>query len=215
MKIATFAVLLTLLLLPSYARADVFVFSLDEEAAVNGQPNYQQPARPQFVQRAQPVAPQPSVYVYPCGQPMAAQQPAPYPQPIARGMIAREDRIVYFKFGQSRLSNEAQTKLNSLAIRPVSTASATNTYIVGYTDRIGSASANEKLSRKRADNVRNYLIKRGLIDQNVIETRWLGKSQASMRCSKHLPRAKLLRCLQPDRKVEVNIDYRPLAWQTR
>jgi hypothetical protein len=96
MKIASFAVLLTLFLVPSYARADVFVFPLEEEEAVNGQPYYQQPTRAQAMQRVQPPASQLRAYAYPCAQPMAAQQPAPSPQPIAQGMIARENRTIYF-----------------------------------------------------------------------------------------------------------------------
>ncbi len=48
--------------------------------------------------------------------------------------------------------------------------------VAGYADRIGSATANEKLSKKRADAVRKYLVSKGVVNAQVVETRWFGDS---------------------------------------
>jgi OOP family OmpA-OmpF porin len=47
--------------------------------------------------------------------------------------------------------------------------------ILGYTDNTGSASYNKKLSQKRADSVRTYLIKQG-VSPSKLETRGKGES---------------------------------------
>jgi outer membrane protein OmpA-like peptidoglycan-associated protein len=213
MKIASYiSVLLTLFLMaPSHAWADVFVYPLPDEQAGYAQP-YPQQNHVQLMQHAQSNAVPLCTCPYPYAQSTAAQPPAPSPPPVTQASITREDRTVYFGFGKTRMSNAEKEKLNSLTNRLISANNVTNTYIVGYADRIGSVTYNEKLSRKRADNVRNYLIDRSLIRARGIETRWVGKSQASTRCSKHLPRAELLSCLQPDRKVEVYINYQTQTW---
>jgi outer membrane protein OmpA-like peptidoglycan-associated protein len=117
------------------------------------------------------------------------------------------DRTVYFGFNKAGLRGEARNKLDSLAGRLNAATDVTGARIVGYADRIGSVSYNENLSRRRAENVRAYLINHGLVKPSVTETRWVGKSEPSTHCSKYLPRAQLIQCLQPDRKVQVDIEY--------
>jgi OOP family OmpA-OmpF porin len=79
--------------------------------------------------------------------------------------------------------------------------------IVGYADRIGSAAYNEKLSRKRAVSVKDYLAKQGYTNASVTKVRWVGKTKPSTNCAAGSPRASLIECLSPDRKVEVEVNY--------
>ncbi|MBV8938604.1 MAG: OmpA family protein [Alphaproteobacteria bacterium] len=136
--------------------------------------------------------------------PKAVAAPAPM-----HATIAKEDRTVYFPFNKSALTPESRTKLNSLANTLKSDKQVKEARIFGYADRIGSVSYNDKLSKKRAETVRNYLESRGFVNSRVTETRWFGKSEPKTDCPNNLSRKDLIACLQPDRRVEVEIDYLP------
>jgi OOP family OmpA-OmpF porin len=121
--------------------------------------------------------------------------------------LSREERTVYFGFNQASLSPEMRQKLDSLAGILTSSGNVKGARIVGYADRIGNPNYNEKLSKKRAENVKHYLIAHGLINTQVADTRWLGSADPVTSCPDNLKRPELLACLQPDRRVEVEIDY--------
>ena len=114
---------------------------------------------------------------------------------------------MYFGFNLASLSPEMKQKLDTLANTLMSASNVKGARIVGYADRIGNPGYNEKLSKKRAENVKQYLIAKGLINTQVADTRWLGSSTPTTDCPANLKRADLLNCLQPDRRVEVEIDY--------
>lgn len=120
--------------------------------------------------------------------------------------VKTERAAVYFAFGSSALTAKAKRTLDALAEEIKANASITAIRIAGFADRVGSAAANERLSKKRADRVRNYLTKKGVINAQVVETRWFGDSVAATSCKADLPKAELVSCLQPDRRVEIEID---------
>jgi outer membrane protein OmpA-like peptidoglycan-associated protein len=80
----------------------------------------------------------------------------------ARGMVITLSGQVLFVTGKSELLPAAQDQLGVVAkalqdqgpIRPIS--------VEGFTDSVGSDSANLKLSQDRADAVRNFLVTKGL-----------------------------------------------------
>jgi outer membrane protein OmpA-like peptidoglycan-associated protein len=123
--------------------------------------------------------------------------------------LSREQRTVYFAFNQAGLSPEMKQRLDGLASTLTTDSQVKGAHIVGYADKIGNANYNEKLSKKRADNVRQYLVARGLINTSVADTRWFGASNPATDCSSKLKRPELIACLQPDRRVEVEIDFTP------
>lgn len=123
-----------------------------------------------------------------------------------RREIALEDRTVYFNFNDSSLTDEAKGKLDSLVTILKSDKEIQSVSIVGYADRIGSADYNQKLSRKRALSVKEYLASQGYTNANVTKVRWVGKSKPSTNCGKQ-DRNTLISCLSPDRKVEVEVNY--------
>ena len=80
--------------------------------------------------------------------------------------------------------------------------------VEGHTDRIGSTAYNQTLSSQRANAVKDYLVTSGKIDPTKINA--VGKGEAmpvtkAADCADKLPRAKLITCLQPDRRVEVEV----------
>ena len=77
---------------------------------------------------------------------------------------------------------------------------------VGHTDRIGSAAYNQRLSERRAEAVKAYLVNRG-IPANRIYTEGRGATQPTTRPGdcRGLRAADAIRCLQPDRRVDIEM----------
>ncbi|WP_407500954.1 OmpA family protein [Acinetobacter baumannii] len=77
--------------------------------------------------------------------------------------------------------------------------------LVGHTDRLGSDNYNLRLAQSRADTVRNLLIQNGVPDR-VISATSAGKSQpVTDGCPGIKSNESLKACLQPDRRVTVEI----------
>ncbi len=127
--------------------------------------------------------------------------------PVAPAVV-KETSAVYFGFNKATLTTAAKQRLDVLAadlkLRGVMVK---DVRIAGFADRIGSAVYNEKLSKKRADAVRNYLVSKGVASAHVIETRWFGESLPTTDCPKKgVDRKKMIECLEKDRRVEVEVD---------
>jgi outer membrane protein OmpA-like peptidoglycan-associated protein len=73
---------------------------------------------------------------------------------------------VLFDFGKYDLRPEAREKLAKLS-GIILAHSGLSLAVEGHTDNIGSDEINQKLSEKRAEIVRGYLVQQGLPDANV------------------------------------------------
>jgi len=139
-----------------------------------------------------------------CVAPMAAAPkaaPMPAPKPSADKVKLAADAL--FDFDKASLKPEGMAKLDKLA----SQAGALKLEVilaVGHTDRLGSAGYNQKLSEKRAAAVKEYLVGKG-IEANRVYTEGKGESQPVTTDCKNMSRAKLIECLQPDRRVEIEV----------
>lgn len=77
--------------------------------------------------------------------------------------------------------------------------------LIGHTDRLGSEIYNQQLGQKRADTVRDLLLKNS-VPLHIISTSSAGKSQpVTDGCFEVKQRKQLENCLQPDRRVTVQI----------
>ncbi len=70
-----------------------------------------------------------------------------------------------FKLGSAQLSSDAKAILDKIAEAEKSTNSKIS--IVGHTDNTGSDAINNKLSQKRADAAKNYLVKKGIAEGRI------------------------------------------------
>ena len=127
--------------------------------------------------------------------PMLAQEPttedvvkALTPTKKLRGprglMVQGEDKppsidlYIPFEYNSNKLTTEAMLTLKRLGAALKDTRlSAYRFKIAGHTDAKGSAEYNQKLSERRAEAVRNYIVFQYDIEPDRIETAGFGKSQ--------------------------------------
>jgi len=130
---------------------------------------------------------------------------APPPPPPAPAPAPRFEKIVLsstelFGFDQSAL-HMPQPKLDEIARVLNNNTQVNNIVIDGYTDRIGSDKYNQKLSERRANAVKDYLVGKG-VSADRLTAEGKGKSNPLVTCTdKKL--SKLIECLEPNRRVEV------------
>ena len=143
----------------------------------------------------------------PKAAPAAAAPAAPAAKPATAP--AREKVTVaadaLFDFNKATLRPEGKAKLDEVAAK--SNQLAIEVIIaVGHADRIGSAAYNQKLSEKRAAAVKDYLVSKG-IPANRVYTEGKGSKQPVTKPDqcKGPKSAKVIACLQPDRRVEIEL----------
>jgi len=110
----------------------------------------------------------------PAPAPAAAPAPAPAPAPVAAQKVTYA-ADAFFDFDKSVLKPEGRAKLDDL----VSKIQGINLEViiaVGHTDSVGSDAYNQKLSVRRAEAVKAYLISKG-IERNRIYTEGKGEKQ--------------------------------------
>ncbi len=113
-----------------------------------------------------------------------------------------------FAFDKSDLSNmnaKGRQELDDLARELRSFDQLQSVRISGHTDYLGSDMYNMALSQRRASTVREYLIQRG-VPANITFAYGAGETQPVKQCVNNGNRQELIACLQPNRRVEVEVD---------
>jgi len=90
-----------------------------------------------------------------------------------RGLVVNMGDVL-FDFGKYELRPEAREKLAKLS-GIILAHPGLDLAVEGHTDNVGSDEINQKLSEKRAETVRAYLLQQGLADGNVT-SRGFGKT---------------------------------------
>ena len=107
------------------------------------------------------------------------------------------------------LTSDAKAKLdNEVVSRAKDFQSVALVHVDGHADRLGSPQYNQKLSEKRADAVRAYLVSKGF-DASKIETLGSGKTNPVKSCPDQKDRKSLIECLAPNRRVVVEVKGAP------
>ncbi|MDQ3026956.1 MAG: OmpA family protein, partial [Pseudomonadota bacterium] len=127
----------------------------------------------------------------------AAPPPAPAAPRMERYTLSAQE---LFEFDKAVL-RAPQPKLDEIARAMAQDERIDNVMITGYTDRLGSDAYNLALSQRRADAVKKYLVDKG-IAPNRLKAIGKGKSNPVVQCNDR-DRAQLIRCLEPNRRVEV------------
>ena len=147
-----------------------------------------------------------------CGQPAAAAAvavvvvpppPAPKP-PVPREYALETDAL--FEFGKAEIRASGYNAIESLVQRLLQDFSSVERIrVVGFTDPIGSAAFNKKLSQKRADVVARQIVSRNIPIERGIEAEGRGPIELVKTGCGNTPTPENKLCHAPNRRVMVVI----------
>ncbi len=162
----------------------------------------------QEAQKPPPPAPAPAPAPAPEVRARAVEVPKPAPEPKKPAIINLASTEL-FEFNKATLTPEARTRLDAEVIAKMKdVADIRYVNVNGHADRLGSPQYNQRLSEKRADAVRAYLVSKGA-DASKIEVFGFGKTLPVKSCPEDNKRAALIECLSPNRRVVVEVQGTP------
>jgi OOP family OmpA-OmpF porin len=199
-----------------FIRGEAERFRVKDGVGSNGDVNYYSMSLVFPIGRHAPApapAPAPAVYVAP--PPAPAPQPAmappppppPPPAPVAMPRKVQFSADSLFAFDKAVVRPEGRAALDAFA-RDLQGARYSMISVEGNTDRLGSDSYNMKLSQERADAVKSYLVSSAGIEARKITSVGRGETNPVTKpgdCKGNKPTPKLIACLQPDRRVDVEV----------
>ena len=151
-----------------------------------------------------PLPPQAAVAPAPAPQPVAAPVAQPVPVTVTRVNLSADS---LFGFDSAVVNARGRTALDALAanLRGVQYEAI---QVTGHTDRLGKPAYNEALSSRRANAVSEYLVQSGGIARDRVSAAGAGETRpvtqaADCRGASATPA--LIACLQPDRRVEIEV----------
>jgi OmpA-OmpF porin, OOP family len=146
----------------------------------------------------------------PAPPPAPAAAPPPPPPPPAPKMAPEKVSFsadVLFDFDKAVLKPAGKDALSAFADK-LKGINYEVIVSVGHTDRIGSDAYNKKLSVRRAEAVKEFLVKEKGIPANKVYTDGKGKADPVTKpgqCKGNKATKALIECLQPDRRVDVEV----------
>jgi OmpA-OmpF porin, OOP family len=140
-------------------------------------------------------APKPAPQALPATPPAAPKPAAPKPEKVTTAST------VNFDFDRYVIRPDARTRLDDL-VGKLRNVTLEVVIAVGHADRIGSDAYNMKLSVRRADSVKAYLVSKGIAASRLY-TEGKGERQPVKECKGDKKTKELIACLEPNRRVEL------------
>ena len=137
--------------------------------------------------------------------------PDPDPRPVALQLDPAPLKVepaqwsAQFQFDSAELSAEMRAALDN-EILPKLAKGEIRVHVSGHADRIGNPEYNQKLSERRADALRAYLVEKG-VEESKIENFSYGTTLPAKDCGTEKGRA-LIECLAPNRRVVLEVTAR-------
>lgn len=141
----------------------------------------------------------------PEARPAPKPETKPAPKPVVLPVTVTVEADALFDFDRYIIRSDAHAKLDKL-VNDLPGVKSDQILVVGHADRIGAENYNRRLSQRRAKSVKTYLVGKG-VPAGKIKTEGRGELEPETtpgQC-KGLRKAKLIACLQPDRRVEVTV----------
>lgn len=147
--------------------------------------------------------------------PVAAAPVAPAPAPVAAKPAVSKKAVFaadssadsLFDFGKADVKPAGKAAIDKFAAG-LKGAEFDVIKVTGHTDRIGSRAFNMKLSTRRAEAVKAYLVESAGIPAAKIDAKGVDGSSPVTKpgeCKGNKRTKKLIACLAPDRRVEVEV----------
>lgn len=133
-----------------------------------------------------------------------APLPAPVVVPLRRVNYAAES---LFAFATSEVRPEGKVALDNFAVELAGTQ-YDNIVVEGHTDRLGSTAFNQNLAMQRAEAVKDYLVQVRGLDSSKVRAVAMGEDKPVTKpedCTGTAQTTRLIACLQPDRRVEIEV----------
>jgi OOP family OmpA-OmpF porin len=175
-----------------------------------------QPTQAAYVAPAPVYRPEPAPQAAPAPvpAPVAVAAPAPVvvpaPVPVAAPkpwMKVKLSADSLFGFDQDQLQDDGKKALDKLLVE-LQGVNVDAVQVTGHTDRLGAKAYNDKLSTRRAEAVRQYLIHVGGMPASKVSATGMGSSQpetAANDCKGLQASQALITCLRVDRRVGVEV----------
>lgn len=162
------------------------------------------PTPMQLAETTRAVVTEPALAIPPrVAAPLPAAIPPPTPQP--RRVTFSADSL--FDFDKATVKHDGQLALDKFAADLRGTSYDVIS-VTGHTDRIGMPAYNQALSERRAAAVKSYLVDPAGLPSEKIAARGEGETQPVTKagdCDGRNTSATRIACLQPDRRVEVEV----------
>jgi OOP family OmpA-OmpF porin len=126
--------------------------------------------------------------------------PPPAPAPAPKPEKVTTASTVNFDFDRYVIRPDARSKLDDL-VGKLRNVNLEVIIAVGHADRLGGDAYNMKLSVRRADSVKAYLVSKG-VSASRIYTEGKGERQPVKDCKGSGKNKELIACLEPNRRVE-------------
>ncbi|HYU69581.1 MAG TPA: OmpA family protein [Burkholderiales bacterium] len=144
--------------------------------------------------------PEPAPPPPPAPAPKPLPTPPPPPPPAPKPEKVTTASTVNFDFDRYAIRPDAGSKLDDL-VGKLRNVSLEVVIAVGHADRLGSDAYNMKLSVRRADSVKAYLVSKGIAASRIY-TEGKGERQPVKDCKGSGKTKELIACLEPNRRVE-------------
>jgi len=102
------------------------------------------------------------------------------------------------------LKTEGQSQLSAIAGKLLSTPNIGKIIIAGHADQLGDPQGNLQVSKQRAQTIKTYLVGKG-VPGELVEAVGEGSTKPLVKCDMQQPRAQLIHCLEPNRRVEIEV----------
>jgi OmpA-OmpF porin, OOP family len=138
--------------------------------------------------------------------PDVAAEPTKVPKPIVVPCVSKSRSVVIqteILFDFDKYVIKSNKDLDKLISEIRLHGDSELILVTGHTDPIGNNSYNQKLSERRANVVKNYLVQNG-VDATQIQVIGKGESELVLECKNVRGTKKIIECLAPNRRVVID-----------